>query len=172
MSKQFSFYATYKDEEDIFRIVLSVLGNFYIIPERGDKNSMTPKLMSSAEDLSCFCKSGEMFAIIKENFIDLFQLYSLNNDKFRVDYHSFPCLEYSRSIEVNEKTIALGRLVYFYDTKHPFTSDVQRLFRNLKKSADRVTEKIPFWIFGEASRRCEELVDEGPPWKNPKFQSL
>jgi len=109
MSKQFNFYATYRDEEDICKILLSVLGDFYIVPERGDSSSMTPKRISSVDDILRLCKTGKMFAIINEVCLELFQLYSLSNDMFRVDYRSFPCLEYSRSIEVDKKTVSLGR---------------------------------------------------------------
>ena len=157
MSSQFNFYATNKDEIEISRVLLSVLGDFYIVPERGDKYSMMPELMSSEEDVFNFCNSGEMFAIIKKDYLELFQLDSLNNDLFRINYCSFPCLEFSRSIEVDKKTIALGRLAYFYDPKHPFISEVQKLFRNLKEISKRTREKSGYWIFGEASRCCKYL---------------
>jgi hypothetical protein len=172
MSRQFNFYATYNDEEEISKILLSVLGDFYIVPERGDINSMTPKLMSNTKDVFNFCNTGKIFTIIKKEFLELFQFVNLDNNMFNVDYHLFPCLEYSRSIRIDEKTITLGRLVYFYDPRHPHVSDVQKLFKCLKKISKRINE-TGYWIFDEASRCCEylKMYETWNPETNPYYQS-
>ena len=170
MSKQLYFFATGGDEEVIYESLLIALGHFYIIPARGDRGSMIPKLISTAEAMYDSYSLCEMHVIIKAQYIDSLYLINPSDNLYVVDIRSFPCLEYSRSVEIDENTLKRGRFAYFYEPKHSFAIDVEGLFRKIKKESEKLSDKIPHRIFREASQRYELLVNIGKPIKNPKYK--
>lgn len=169
MSQQYNYFAASDDEKVICETLIAVLGKIFIIPERGSFDEMTPKPVLRVEDL--YIKHiNRMICIISEDYLHSIELREISNNLYRIDYHAFPCLEYSPSRELSLDTVEVGRLAYFFGDDTPFQEKVQKLFRTLKKKSQKITGKSGFWIFEHATRKMGNLhFGLGIPKANPMY---
>lgn len=157
MTIQFSFYATERDDDLIASELLSVFGTLYAMPDWRPLDEMVPSRASTTNEVAKVTAEGTHY-LFEEAGIENAVIDLVPRGVYCVEYRDCACLEYDPCIRLVDGTVRIGRFAYFYTEDDEFRKKVQRLFRRLRRHAQKLPKSFA-WIFEDAAQSASRLCD-------------